>query len=118
MRDRAALQALADQARERFGGVRVWVNNAGVTLMGRFEDAPEDLWREVLEINFFGYVNGARAALPLLRARNGALINVGSVNSRVGAPYASAYVASKFAVRGWAECLRDELRGEVDVCTV
>src|SRR3954454_6617283 len=119
VRDRAAVQQLAEQAQEHFGGIDVWVNNAGVTLMGRFEDAPEDLWREVVEVNFFGYVNGARAALPLLRARNGALINVGSVNSRVGAPYASAYVASKFAVRGWAECLRNELRGEgVDVCTV
>jgi NAD(P)-dependent dehydrogenase (short-subunit alcohol dehydrogenase family) len=119
VRDRAAVERLADQARETFGGVDVWVNNAGVTLLGRFEDAPEDLWREVLEINFFGTVNGARAALPLLRDRGGTLINVGSVNSRVGAPYASAYVASKFAVRGFAECLRDELRGEgVDVCTV
>jgi len=119
VRDRAAVERLADQARATFGGVDVWVNNAGVTLLGRFEDAPEDLWREVLEINFFGTVNGARAALPLLRDRGGTLINVGSVNSRVGAPYASAYVASKFAVRGFAECLRDELRGEgVDVCTV
>jgi NAD(P)-dependent dehydrogenase (short-subunit alcohol dehydrogenase family) len=119
VRDRAAVQRLAEQAQERFGAVDAWVNNAGVTLMGRFEDAPEDLWREVLEVNFFGYVNGARAALPLLRAGGGTLINVGSVNSRVGAPYASAYVASKFAVRGFAECLRDELRGEgVDVCTV
>ena len=119
VRDRAAVERLADQARATFGGVDVWVNNAGVTLLGRFEDAPEDLWREVLEINFFGTVNGARAALPSLRDRGGTLINVGSVNSRVGAPYASAYVASKFAVRGFAECLRDELRGEgVDVCTV
>jgi NAD(P)-dependent dehydrogenase (short-subunit alcohol dehydrogenase family) len=119
VRDPAAVQRLADRARDRFGGVDVWVNNAGVTLLGRFEDAPEDLWREVLETNFFGYVNGARAAVPLLRTRGGTLVNVGSVNSRVGAPYASAYVASKFAVRGFAECLRDELRDAgVSVCTV
>jgi len=119
VRDAGAVQRLAEQARERFGRVDVWVNNAGVTLLGRFEDAPPDLWREVLETNFFGTVNGARAALPLLRSSGGTLINTGSVNSRVGAPYASAYVASKFAVRGFAECLRDELRGQgVDVCTV
>jgi short-subunit dehydrogenase len=73
----------------------------------------------VVDVNLFGYVNAARAALPALRERGGTLINVGSVNSRVGAPYASADVASKFAVRGFSECLRDELRGEgVDVCTV
>jgi NAD(P)-dependent dehydrogenase (short-subunit alcohol dehydrogenase family) len=61
-----------------------------------------------------------RAAIPHLRARGGgAIVNVGSVNSRIGAPYLSAYVASKFAVRGFAECLRDELRGTgIDVSTV
>jgi NAD(P)-dependent dehydrogenase (short-subunit alcohol dehydrogenase family) len=120
MRDEAAVRRLADAATERFGGIDVWVNNAGVTLLGRFEEAPSDLWREVLEVNLFGYANGARAAIPHLRARGGgAIINVGSVNSRVGAPYASAYVASKFAVRGFAECLRDELRGTgIDVATI
>src|SRR5215213_4669700 len=120
MRDESAVQRLADAAAEKFGGIDVWINNAGVTLMGRFEDAPSDLWREVLEVNLFGYANGARGAIPHLRARGGgAIINVGSVNSRVGAPYASAYVASKFAVRGFAECLRDELRGSgIDVSTV
>ena len=120
VRDAPAMQRLADRAAEAFGGIDVWVNNAGVTLMGRFEDAPPDLWREVVEVNLMGYVNGARAALPHLRRRGaGALIQVGSVNSRVGAPYASAYVASKFAVRGFAECLRAELRGDsIAVCTV
>jgi short-subunit dehydrogenase len=120
VRDAAALERAAAAAEARFGGIDVWVNNAGVTLMGRFEDAPPDLWREVLETNFFGTANGARAALPRLRrGGGGVLVNVGSVNSRVGAPYASAYVASKFAIRGFAECLRDELRGQgVDVCTV
>jgi short-subunit dehydrogenase len=97
----------------------VWVNNAAVTVLGRFEDTPEDLWRQVVEVNLFGYVNGARAALPQLLRRRGTLINVGSVNSRAGAAYASAYVASKFAVRGFSESLRQELRGEgVEVCTV
>jgi len=120
VRDAPAMQRLADRAAEAFGGIDVWVNNAGVTLMARFEDAPPDLWREVVEVNLMGYVNGARAALPHLRRRGaGALIQVGSVNSRVGAPYASAYVASKFAVRGFAECLRAELRGDsIAVCTV
>ena len=119
-RDQAAVQRLADSALERFGRLDVWVNNAGVTLFGRFEESPPELWREVFEVNFFGYVHGARAAIPQFRRQgSGTLINVGSVNSRVGAPYVSAYVASKFALRGLAECLRDELRGEgIDVCTV
>src|SRR5215204_1850351 len=92
VRVESAVERLAEQAAASFGGVDVWVNNAGVTLLGRFEDAPADLWREVVQTNFFGCVNGARAALPVLRRRGGGtLINVGSVNSRVGAPYASAY---------------------------
>jgi NAD(P)-dependent dehydrogenase (short-subunit alcohol dehydrogenase family) len=119
VRDEAAVQRLAGEAEKRFGGIDIWVNNAGVTLLGRFEDAPADLWREVVDANSTA-ASTARAALPVLRRRGGGtLINVGSVNSRVGAPYASAYVSSKFAVRGFAECLRDEVRGEgIDVCTV
>ena len=120
VRDEAAVQRLADTAVEHYGGVDVWVNNAGVSLFARFEDAPPDLWRQVMETNLFGYVNGARAALPHLRRRGGgALINVGSVNSRVGAPYVTTYTASKFAVRGFSESLRDELRGSgIAVSTV
>jgi NAD(P)-dependent dehydrogenase (short-subunit alcohol dehydrogenase family) len=48
MRDAAAVQRLAEEAERKFGGVDVWVNNAAVTLAGRFEDTPEDLWRQVM----------------------------------------------------------------------
>ena len=119
-RDEAAMGRLGEIAVERFGRLDVWVNNAAVHLFARFDEAPPDLWREVMEVNFFGYVHGARAAIPRFRGQGGGtLINVASVNSAVGAPYASAYVASKFALRGFAESLREELRGEgIDVCTV
>src|SRR5215212_7652838 len=120
VRDADAVNHLAAAAVERFGRIDIWVNNAAVTLFSRFEAAPADLWREVMEVNFFGYVNGARAALPQFRAQGGGtLINTGSVNSYVGGPEVSAYVASKHAIRGFAECLRDEVRGDgIDVCTV
>jgi NAD(P)-dependent dehydrogenase (short-subunit alcohol dehydrogenase family) len=117
--DEAAVQALADRAAERFGGIDVWVNNAAVTAFGRFEDIPSDAYRRVVETDLFGYVHGARAALPHLRARHGVLVNVASVNSRVPAPYISAYVAAKFAVEGWTASLRQELRPRgVRVCAV
>jgi NAD(P)-dependent dehydrogenase (short-subunit alcohol dehydrogenase family) len=108
--DEAAVRALADKAAERSGAIDIWVNNAAVTAFGRFEDIPHDAYRRVLETNFLGYVHGAWAALPYLRARRGVLINVGSVNSRVPAPFASSYVASKFAIEGWTASLRQELR--------
>ena len=108
--DRDAIRRVAEAAAQRFGGIDVWVNNASVSMFGRFEQVPpEDYWR-VIEVNLGGYLNGAWAALPYLREREGALINVGSVNSQVPAPYASAYVAAKFAVRGWSRSLRMELR--------
>jgi NAD(P)-dependent dehydrogenase (short-subunit alcohol dehydrogenase family) len=108
--DEAAVAELARRAVERFEGIDVWVNNAAVTGFGRFEEVPHDAYRRILETNLLGYVHGAWAALPYLRARRGVLINVGSVNSRVPAPFASAYVASKFAIEGWTALLRQELR--------
>jgi NAD(P)-dependent dehydrogenase (short-subunit alcohol dehydrogenase family) len=107
--DEADVQALAARAVERFDGIDVWVNNAAVTAFGRFEDIPHDAYRRVLETNVLGYVHGAWAALPHLRASQGVLINVTSVNSRVPAPFISPYVASKFALEGWTRSLRQEL---------
>ena len=117
--DEAQVQALAQQAVERFGRLDVWVNNAGVYAAGRFEDTPPEVFRRLVETNFFGCVAGARAALPHLRRRRGVLINVASVDSAASYPYFTAYVASKWAVRGFSASLRQELRGEgVDVCTI
>ena len=117
--DEGEVEALARRAEERFGGIDVWVNNAGVYLAGGFEETPPEAFRRVMETNFFGYVNGARAALPRLRARRGALVNTASVDSAAALPYFSAYVASKWAVRGFAGVLRQEYRDSgVDVCSV
>jgi short-subunit dehydrogenase len=120
VRDAQAVQRLAGAATAQFGRIDAWVNNAAVTMFGRFGEAPADVWREVVEVDFFGYVHGARAALPIFRDQGaGTLINVASVNSHVAFPYISSYVASKFAVRGFAESLREELRGQnIDVCTI
>src|SRR3954452_20169904 len=59
VRDAAAVNRLASAAAERFGRIDVWVNNAAVTLFSRFEAAPADLWREVIEVSFLRYVKGA-----------------------------------------------------------
>ena len=117
--DPDAMEELARRAEARFGGIDVWVNNAGVYLAGRFEDTPPEAFRRLMEVNFFGYVHGARAALPRLRARRGALVNTASVDSAAAFPYFSAYVASKWAVRGFSSALRQEYReAGVDVCAV
>lgn len=105
--------ALADVARRavgRFGRVDGWVNNAGVSLFGRVEEAPLRAWRRVIEVNLFGYLHGARAVLPIFRAQGqGVLVNVASIASKLPQPYTSAYVASKHAVRALSMSLRQEL---------
>jgi NAD(P)-dependent dehydrogenase (short-subunit alcohol dehydrogenase family) len=119
--DEAAVAELARRAVERFGRLDIWVNNAGVYLLGSLEATPPEAFRRVLETNFFGYVHGARAVLPHFRQQgHGVLINNASVYSHVGAAWLSAYVSSKFAVRGFSEALRQELADlpDVHVCTV
>jgi NADP-dependent 3-hydroxy acid dehydrogenase YdfG len=87
------------------------VNNAGVTVsQPAASAAPEDdEW--VFDVNFWGVVNGTTAFLPLLLDQDsGAIVNVSSIFGLIGWPTQSAYCASKFAVRGYTESLRHELR--------
>jgi NAD(P)-dependent dehydrogenase (short-subunit alcohol dehydrogenase family) len=121
--DQQAVELLATRALEQFGRIDVWLNNAAVMAVGRFEDTPPEVFRRVLETNLFGYVYGARAALRSFRRQGyGVLINVGSLDSRLSQPYASAYVTSKQAVRGFSMSLRQELAlddtADIHVCTV
>jgi NAD(P)-dependent dehydrogenase (short-subunit alcohol dehydrogenase family) len=118
--DEAAVIEVAQRAVDALGRLDVWINNAGVTLLARFEDAPPDAFRRVIETNFFGYVYGTRAALPHFRRQGGGvLIYNASIHALGGAPYESAYVSSKFAVRGFTESLRQELLGtDIHVCTL
>ena len=114
--DEAAVEALARRAVEEFGRIDVWVNNAGVTLYARFDEAPPRTYDRVIETNLFGSIYGARAALRRFREQgSGVLVNNASVFASMGAPYASAYIASKHAVRALGECLRQELRDADDI---
>lgn len=121
--DAAAVDALARRTLEEFGRFDVWVNDAAVGVFARFEDTPADVWRQVVETNLFGYVHGARVALAHFRARGrGVLVNLDSLNASAPQPYTSAYVVSKYAVRGLSESLRMELSldhaDDIHVCNV
>ncbi len=113
VRDRQGQMAWAARVREWAPApIGVVVNNAGVTVSQTAADAsPEDdEW--VIDVNFWGVVHGTRAYLPiLLEAGSGAIVNISSVFGLIGYPTQSAYCASKFAVRGYTESLRHELRG-------
>ncbi|MEQ8848556.1 SDR family NAD(P)-dependent oxidoreductase [Botrimarina sp.] len=102
-----ALQAASDE----LGGLDVLVNNAGVGAHGRFHDSSPDRLRAVFELNFFAAAELTRAAVPLLEKSDSACVaNIGSVLAWRGVPHTSEYCASKFALRGWSEAIRPELR--------
>ncbi|WP_203579771.1 SDR family NAD(P)-dependent oxidoreductase [Microbacterium hibisci] len=106
------VRALAASAVNEYGRIDVWVGNAGVFAYGSFEHLPPKLFRQVLETNLMGQVHGARAVLPYFRRQGaGTLVIVASIYSRVGSPVISPYVTSKWGLLGFAECLRQELRG-------
>jgi NAD(P)-dependent dehydrogenase (short-subunit alcohol dehydrogenase family) len=87
-------------------------NNAGVAMTASVATAPPEDHDWLIAVNFEGVVHGTRAFLPLLlRQGSGTVVNTSSVFGLVGIPYQSAYCASKFAVRGFTESLRHELRG-------
>lgn len=121
--DENAVRHLARRAVEAFGRIDVWVNNAAVTLFGRFEETPPDVYRRVIETNLFGYIYGARAVLPIFREQgSGVLINVSSMVAKVAQPYTSAYGLTKAAIRSLSMSLREELlldgQHDIHVCTV
>ncbi len=113
VRDAADLLRFADEVREWLPApLAAAFNNAGVAVASSVLDAvPEDDdW--LYEINFHGVVNGTRAFLPILVEQDdGVIVNTSSVYGLIGVPYQSAYCAAKFAVRGFTEALRQELRG-------
>lgn len=107
-----AAERIAERAVQAFGGFDTWVNNAGVSVYGRIADVPLADMRRVFETNFWGTVNGSRAALEHLRGRGGVIINIGSVVSDMAVPLQGIYSASKHAVKGFTDALRMEIEEE------
>jgi NAD(P)-dependent dehydrogenase (short-subunit alcohol dehydrogenase family) len=108
--DRAAVTAHADEVAAQFGTVNLVVNNAGVAVMATVEEMSYDDLDWIVGINFWGVVHGTKAFLPhLIASGDGHLVNVSSVFGFVGVPTQSAYNATKFAVRGFTEALRQEM---------
>jgi NAD(P)-dependent dehydrogenase (short-subunit alcohol dehydrogenase family) len=107
--DAEAMKRVAAAAVREFGAIDTWVNNAGVSIYGRIEAVGLMDARRLFETNYWGVVHGTLAALPHLKARGGALINIGSVLSDTGYPLQGHYTASKHAVKGFTDSLRLEL---------
>jgi short-subunit dehydrogenase len=92
-------------------GLNILINNAGVTLMGQFHEVDQAEMDWLININFWGVVHGTRAFLPHLSGRREAhIVNLSSLFGLIAPPSQAAYVAAKFAVRGFSESLRHELQ--------
>ena len=110
--DGAAVDALPHTVIAAWGRIDVLVNNAGRGLLARFEDTTPEELRELMELNVVSVARLSRAVLPVMRRQgSGHLINISSLAGRRGTPWRSAYSATKFALGGLSESLRQELRG-------
>lgn len=108
--DALQVTAAAAAAKFRFGRIDVLVNNAGYGLIGSVEETSDADARRLFEVNFFGLVGVTRALLPAMRAqRRGWIVNISSIAGLIAFPGSAFYSASKFAVEGFSESLRNEV---------
>ena len=109
--DARAMRALADTVNQAHGALDVLVNNAGIGAAGRFLDTKVETWDRVWGVNVRGVMLGCHAFLPAMVARGrGHVVNTASMAGYFAAPDLPIYAASKFAVLGFSECLRMDLK--------
>lgn len=104
------IEATAARIRDDAGGLDGLVNNAGIGRGGPVEFLELNEWREQFEVNLFGQIAVTQTMLPLLRERAGRVVFIGSIGGRVATIMTGPYNASKFAIEGLGEALRQELR--------
>ena len=112
--------AFVQQALNIAPGVDALVQCAGILTLGACEEVPVEEYRRIMETNFLGMVRMNQLVLPLMRNRGrGKIVMFSSINGVLGIPFQSAYVASKHAIEGYAECLQLECREHrIQVCLV
>jgi short-subunit dehydrogenase len=109
--DAQAVEAAAERVERELGPIDVWVNDAMATVFARFADVTADEYRRATEVTYLGAVYGTMAALKRMRARDrGTIVQVGSALSYRAIPLQAAYCGAKFAIRGFTDSIRTELR--------
>ncbi|WP_375416060.1 SDR family oxidoreductase [uncultured Hymenobacter sp.] len=107
--DEAAAARAVDETIAHFGHLDVLLNNAGLSMRARFQDADLEVIKQLMQTNFFGAVFTTKFALPHLLASKGSIVGVSSIAGYRGLPGRTGYSASKFALNGFLEALRTEL---------
>ena len=118
--DTFSVAAAVSEAERQAGAVEVLIFCAARIVLGSCEETTPEELGDVLDTNFVGAARVAQAVLPSMRVHNSGLILLfSSINGMLGTPFTGAYVASKHAVEGWAECLRMECRPfGIKVCVI
>ncbi|MGI4720332.1 MAG: SDR family oxidoreductase [Janthinobacterium lividum] len=119
--DADAVAAFARRARDILGRIDLWFSNVGAGVVGKYAEVPLEDHRRVIETNLLTHMNDAHAVLPIfLEQDHGIWVNMISAGGFVASPYAAAYSASKYGLRGFSEALRAELgkRPRIHVCDV
>jgi short-subunit dehydrogenase len=119
--DDGAVANLAGEARDTLGGIDLWFSCVGIGVVGRYEDVPLADHQRVIETNLISHMNDAHAVLPIFLAQDrGTWVNMISIVGIMATPYAAAYSASKFGLRGFSQSLRAELskNPHIHVCDV
>src|SRR4051812_12991710 len=120
--DADQVERLARAAVDRFGRIDVWVNDAGTSLWGPFEEIPTAEHVRLVETDLLGVLHGCAAAVPRMLAAGGTglIVNVVSISGRLPTPWAASYTAAKHGVAGFTDALRAELavRSRIAVCGV
>jgi short-subunit dehydrogenase len=119
--DALAVRHLALAAKKFGHGIDMWFSNVGVGAVGRFTEVPIDAHERIIRSNLLGHVNDAHAVLPIFQAQgHGIFVNMISLGGFAASPFAAAYSASKFGLRGFSEALRAELSdfADIHICDV
>lgn len=119
--DAESVNKLAKAAKDFGGKINVWVNAAGVAVMGEFNAVPLQEHEQVIRTNLLGYFYGAYTVLPYFKEQeSGVIINMNSVGAYVATPYSVSYSTSKFGLKGFSQALRAELYRfpEIHICDV
>ncbi|MBB3222361.1 SDR family oxidoreductase [Pseudoduganella umbonata] len=119
--DAAAVAAFAADARDTLGGIDLWFSDVGIGVVGRYLDVPMTDHRHVVETNLVSHMNEAHAVLPVFVAQgHGIWVNMISLGGYMTSPYAAAYAASKFGLRGFSAALRGEMHDHprIHICDV
>ncbi len=106
------VQKIANVAITTYGGFDTWINDAGVGILGKLEEITQEDSQRLFDTNFWGIVYGSLTAAAHLKYKGGAIINLGSVLSDIAMPLQGMYCASKHAVKGFTDTLRQELEAD------